>query len=63
MRPTLLVFFSVLLLLGSLFFFYVCLRMLTERDYVSAILLMFIGFAILRVGSDFTKLSLWDGRE
>jgi hypothetical protein len=63
MRPRLLEILSVILILGSFFCFYWCLRLLTNRDYVGAILVMFIGFAVIRVGSDMAKLSLWDGRD
>jgi hypothetical protein len=56
-------FFEVLsfvLLLGSLVFFYECVRFLARRDYVSAILLMFIGFAVIRVGAELARLALID---
>lgn len=56
-------FFEVLsfvLLLGSLVFFYECVRFLSRRDYVSAILLMFIGFAVIRVGAELARLALID---
>lgn len=58
-------FFEVLafiLFTGSLIFFYECVRFLTRRDYVSAILLMFIGFAVIRVGAELARLALIDRR-
>ena len=51
---------AALLLCGSLVFFYDCIRSLAERDYVGAILLMFIGFAVIRVGADLARLALVD---
>jgi hypothetical protein len=48
-----------LLLCGaSLFFFYACLLALARRDYVAGILLMFVGFAVMRGGSELARLAL-----
>jgi hypothetical protein len=49
---------ALLLLLGSLVFFYECIRFLARRDYVAATLLMFIGFAVIRVGAELARLAL-----
>jgi len=49
---------AVALLGGSLAFFYECVRFLARRDYVAATLLMFIGFAVIRVGSELARLAL-----
>jgi hypothetical protein len=51
---------SVALLGGSLVFFYRCITSLEQHDYVAAILLMFIGFAVIRVGADLARLALVD---
>lgn len=51
---------ALLLLAGSLVFFYECLRFLARRDYVAGILLMFIGFAVIRVGAELARLALID---
>ncbi len=54
-------FFEVLafiLLGGSLVFFYECVRFLGRRDYVAATLLMFVGFAVIRVGAELARLAL-----
>jgi len=54
-------FFEVLslgLIISSLVFFYECIRFLARRDYVAAIILMFIGFAVIRVGSELARLAL-----
>ena len=54
-------FFEVLsigLVASSLVFFYECVRFLSRRDYVAAIILMFIGFAVIRVGAELARLAL-----
>jgi hypothetical protein len=54
-------FFEVLslgLMASSLVFFYECIRFLGRRDYVAAIILMFIGFAVIRVGSELARMAL-----
>jgi len=48
----------VLLLLSSLVFFWQCASHLSQRDYVSASLLMLIGISTLRVGSELARLAL-----
>jgi hypothetical protein len=49
---------AVLLLGGSLVFFYECLDYLVDRDYVSALILMFIGIAVISVGKEMARLAL-----
>ena len=51
---------SLLLFGGSLLFFYECLTYLSRRDYVAALILMFIGFAVIRVGAELARLALLD---
>ena len=54
-------FFEILALLlmgGSLVFFVECIHYLTRRDYVSAIILMFIGLAVISVGREMARLAL-----
>lgn len=43
---------------ASLWLFYQCVRFAARRDYVGAILLMFVGFAVLRGGSEMARLAL-----
>jgi hypothetical protein len=43
---------------GSMIFFYECIRFLARRDYVAALMLMLIGFAVIRVGAEIARLSL-----
>ncbi len=49
---------SALLLLGSLLFFYECVSFLAKRDYVASVILMFVGFAVIRVGAELARLAL-----
>ena len=49
---------ALVLMAGSLAFFYKCVTYLERRDYVAAILLAFVGFAIIRVGSEMARLAL-----
>lgn len=49
---------SFILFIGSLGFFYECIQFLSRRDYVAATLLMFIGFAVIRVGAELARLAL-----
>jgi len=49
---------SVLLFGGSMVFFYECVRFLARRDYVAALILMFIGFAVIRVGAELARLAM-----
>lgn len=49
---------AVLLMGGSIVFFVECIDYLARRDYVAAIILMFIGFAVISVGKEMARLAL-----
>lgn len=49
---------GAVLVLGSLGLFYQCIVYLQRRDYVAAILIMFIGFAVVRSGVELLRSSL-----
>jgi hypothetical protein len=49
---------AVILISASLLFFYECVAFLTRRDYVAAIILMFIGFAVIRIGAELARIAL-----
>jgi uncharacterized membrane protein YczE len=49
---------SVLLIGGSLVFFYECTSYLARRDYVAALVLMGIGIAVIGVGKELARLAL-----
>ena len=54
-------FFEILALAlmgGSIVFFVECIRYLSQREYVSAIIVMFIGFAVISVGREMARLAL-----
>jgi hypothetical protein len=53
---------SLLLIGGSLVFFYECLRFLSRRDYLSGLILMLIGIAVIHVGSELARLALFERR-
>jgi hypothetical protein len=49
---------SLLLIGGSVLFFLECIDYLKRRDYVAAIILMCIGFAVISVGKEMARLAL-----
>lgn len=49
---------AVLLIGGSLVFFRECISYLHRRDYVAAIILMFIGLSVISVGKEMARLAL-----
>lgn len=49
---------GVVLVLASIVFFLYAVRFLGDRDYIAAILQIFVGFALIRAGLELTKLSL-----
>lgn len=52
---------SVGLFSASLFFFYECVVFVARRDYVASIVLMFVGFAVMRGGSEMARLAIQRG--
>lgn len=63
MRSTIYEVLAVGLLLGSGFFFVRCIHFLAGANYVAGLATMVIGFAVLRTGVEFTKLSVLARRE
>ncbi len=54
-------FFEILafiLVVGSLGFFVQAVSFLSRRDYLAAVLVVLVGFAVLRVGAEFARLAL-----
>lgn len=49
---------AVLLIGGSLLFFYECIGYLARRDYVAAVVVMFIGLSVISVGKEMARLAL-----
>ncbi len=58
MRRHLFEILSVLLIGGSIVFFYECAGYLAKRDYVASIILMGIGVAVIGVGKELARLAL-----
>lgn len=48
---------SVGLILVSLFFFYWSLKFLAKPDYIAGILATLIGFTVIRVGAEITRIT------
>lgn len=48
----------MLLIGGSLVFFWECISYLVKRDYVGAVILMGIGLAVISVGKELARLAL-----
>ena len=49
---------TVLLLGGSIVFFRECVDYLSRRDYMAAVILLFIGLAVISVGKEMARLAL-----
>jgi hypothetical protein len=49
---------AVLLIGGSLVFFYECVSYLAKRDYVASLILMAIGLSVITVGKELARLAL-----
>lgn len=49
---------SIALIVGSMLFFWECLEHLTRRDYVSAVIVLFIGLSVIAVGKEMARLAL-----
>ena len=49
---------AVLLMGGSIVFFVECIHYLARREYVAAIIVMFIGLAVISVGREMARLAL-----
>jgi len=58
MRRYLFEILAILLIGGSLVFFWECVSKLAARDYVAALILMGIGLAVLSVGKELARLAL-----
>ncbi|MBW2731930.1 MAG: hypothetical protein JRH20_06020 [Deltaproteobacteria bacterium] len=56
MKHILLEIISIILFGASLVFFYQCVHFITQRDYVGALLLLLVGFAVIRAGVDLARL-------
>jgi len=58
MRRYLFEVLAIVLLGGSLVFFWECIAYLAKRDYVAAVILMGIGLTVITVGKELARLAL-----
>ena len=58
MRRSLFEVLAVVLIVGSLAFFYECVSYLAKRDYVAALILLGIGLSVITVGKELARLAL-----
>lgn len=58
MRATLYDTIGMGMLLGSAYFFYQTMALLAQKDYVAAIIAMAVGFLVIRVGVEISKLAI-----
>lgn len=63
MRSTIYDTLSIGLLLGSTFFFYQVVTFLAQKDYVAGLIVMVIGFVMVRVGVEVSRLAILIRRE
>jgi putative Mn2+ efflux pump MntP len=63
MRKMMLEILGILMVLASVVFFYFSVQFLSERDYIAAILQIFVGFAMVRSGLELTRMALLDKRD
>ncbi|MSP15736.1 MAG: hypothetical protein EXR73_03815 [Myxococcales bacterium] len=49
---------AILLLGGSLIFFYECASYLARKDYVAAVVLLLAGMSVIGVGRELARLAL-----
>jgi hypothetical protein len=54
---------GVFMVLLSIAFFYYSVQFLGERDYIAAILQIFVGFAMVRSGIELTRLAILSDRD
>jgi hypothetical protein len=49
---------AVILIFGSLGFFVQCVSFLGRHDYIAALLLLLVGWAVMGVGAELARLAL-----
>lgn len=50
-------------MLSSGYFFYRCVAFLAEKDYVASLITLAVGFLVVRIGVEISKLGILIGRE
>lgn len=54
---------GLLLVLAGVAFFYTCVEFLAEKDYIAGIIVVVLGFGVLRTGVELSKMSVLLRRE
>ena len=54
---------SLLLMIGSLYFFYQSTQFLVVKDYIAAGMTLVIGVSIIRIGTQLSKFALFARRQ
>lgn len=63
MRKMVFEILGIVMVLASVVFFYYSVQFLSERDYIAAILQIFVGFAMIRSGIELTRMALLSDRD
>ena len=63
MRKMVFEILGIVMVLASVVFFYYSVQFLSERDYIAAILQIFVGFAMVRSGIELTRMALLSDRD
>ncbi len=63
MRKMVFEILGIVMVLASAIFFYYSVQFLSERDYIAAILQIFVGFAMVRSGIELTRMALLSDRD
>jgi hypothetical protein len=54
---------GLMLVLAGVAFFYVCVEFLAEKDYIAGVIVVVLGFGVLRTGVELSKMSVLLRRE
>ncbi|HIA00424.1 MAG TPA: hypothetical protein EYN06_04770 [Myxococcales bacterium] len=63
MRKMVFEILGIVMVLASVVFFFYSVQFLSERDYIAAILQIFVGFAMVRSGIELTRMALLSDRD
>ncbi|MBA2663857.1 MAG: hypothetical protein H0U74_16330 [Bradymonadaceae bacterium] len=50
-------------MISSGYFFYRCVDFLSQKDYVAGLIALMVGFVVVRIGVEVSKLGIFIGRE
>jgi len=58
-QPTFILILVAICMLASLYFFYVATELLAQKDYIAAVLAIFVGLTLIRSAVESQKLLLF----